>query len=118
MKILLATTFALACSLPVHAQDAPHSKLLVASYATLVAGNAADVWSTEHVLATGGHESNTTLNGSSLGRIVATKAITVGATAVLMTVLTKSGHPKIAAVFGFGSGGIGFAAAAHNVTQR
>lgn len=82
-----------------------------------IAGNAADLITTKQVLDAGGHESNTTINGSSFPHIAATKAITVGLTVVAMKVLAAHGHPKIAAVLGFGSGFLGFGAAYHNAGQ-
>lgn len=118
MKITIAILALSLFSISVHAQEREPSQMLVTSGSIFcVAGNVADLITTRDVLNAGGHESNTTLNGSSFPRIAATKAITVGLTVVAMKVLAAHGHPKIAAVLGFGSGFVGFGAAYHNVGQ-
>lgn len=118
MKTSAFVLAALLVSSTVHAQEREPSQMLTVSASIFcVAGNVADLITTRDVLNAGGHESNTTLNGSIFPHIAATKAITVGLTVVAMKVLADHGHPKIAAVLGFGSGFVGFGAAYHNAGQ-
>lgn len=88
--------------------------LTVTSYAALVGGNVADVVATARALDSGAaHESNP-LIGSSMGRIVATKALTVAVATIAMRALETHRHPRAAAIIGIVGGVVGFGAAVHN----
>lgn len=87
--------------------------------ATLVSGQAFDVWTTTRALDRGCHEGNP-LYGSrtpSTGRLLAGKAITIGPVAVAASLLQAMGHPKLAAMFGYGGGAVGFGVGAANLAR-
>lgn len=102
----------LALASPVHAQDVT-PRIDWTAYSVLVAGNVADLVTTQRVFAQGGSEADPLL-GHALPRIIATKAIMVSITALGMRALETHGHPKVASWLGLFSGGVGVAAAVHN----
>lgn len=98
------------------AEDTPKAST-VAPYCVLIAGNVADLVTTQRALSRGAIEGNPAL-GSSAGRIATQKALGTAGTAVVMYWLARSGHPTIAKWIGYVNGSVMFAAALHNQQVR
>lgn len=85
------------------------------AYSVMVAGNVADLWTTQSALASGrAHEGNPALQRQGIGTITVAKVCGVVAIGVAMRTLAQHGHPKVARVLGFVDGGVTFTAAMHN----
>jgi hypothetical protein len=85
--------------------------------AALVAGQAFDVWTTQHALGRGCREGNAGLYGAqpSTGRLVAMKTVMVLPAALAGVWLQKGGHPRLARAIGYGAGSVGVMAGAMNL---
>jgi hypothetical protein len=99
------------------AEDTPKAST-VAPYCVLIAGNVADLVSTQQAFKRGAVESNPFMAGEGLGRISSRKAITAGLMIVLMRALETHGHPTAAKWIGYVDGSVMFAAALHNQQVR
>lgn len=85
------------------------------AYTVLVAGNVADLWTTQAALASGrGYEGNPALWKQGIGQIAIAKTGGVLVLVGAMRFLETHGHPKIARALGFIDGGVTVSAALHN----
>lgn len=84
------------------------------AYSVMVAGNAADLWTTRQAFQRGAHEGNGITSTTRIGWLAVSKASAVLAVGMTMRLLERRGHPRIARVVGYLDGGATFAAAIHN----
>lgn len=103
--------FLVLASTAVHAQD---RLTPAAPYLVMVAGNVADLWTTQSAIGRGALETNPVLAGSSRATLALAKVGGTVAFAVVMRALEAHGHPTIAKWFGYVDGAAMFAVAAHN----
>jgi len=83
-------------------------------YVLMVAGNAADLWTTKAAFDRGAQEANSIMAGLSIGQIAVAKGATTAGMVILMRFLETHGHPRVAKVIGYVDAGATFTAAAHN----
>lgn len=104
--VLLAST--------AQAQDKPKASIFdVAPYVVAIGGPVADVWKSDEAFKRGAHEANPLLPTDTASILVAK----IGSTTVaifVMRYLDTHGHKTLAKFVGYGTGGFGFALAAHN----
>ncbi len=111
MKTSLLLLLLLLTPIAASAQDTPFH---AAPYVVLVAGQVADLWTTQAAIGRGAVETNPGLAGTSRATLALTK---VGGTVVLvglMRLMETHGHPTAAHVFGYLSGGASVALAISN----
>lgn len=89
------------------------------SYAALTAGQVADGEETIRAFFRGCVESNPLLGAQqrNIARVAWTKTFVIGGTSVLMRVMDRKGHPKVAKVLGYFGGAVGAGAALYNSQQ-
>jgi hypothetical protein len=85
-----------------------------APYVVMVAGNVADLWTTQQAFSRGAIEGNGLIGGRPIVKLALMKMSFTCAMALAMRTLTAHGHPRIATVLGYVDGGITFGVAAHN----
>lgn len=108
-------------AIPAAAQDRPITdrSLHPKPYALLVGGQLADVGSSAWAFSRGCHEGNRTAYHSaqpSASELLKTKALMVLPSLGVIYLAQKTGHQTIANWFGGVTGGLGFGAAAYNLT--
>lgn len=107
---LKAVTILLLCLVP-HVASAQSP----APYAVVIAGNVADIWTTQRAFDRGLVEGNPLLGQHpKFSTLVATKVATTAVTILAMRTLASHGHPTLAKVLGYTLGGVTLAVAGHN----
>lgn len=90
------------------------SPWLLNAYLAMVAGNGADLATTQQAFTRGAHEDNGFTSTTRIGPLAVSKvSFTVGM-ALAMRLLDAHGHPRAARMLGFVDGGVTFGVAAHN----
>jgi len=87
-----------------------------AHYVWMIAGNAADLWTTRQAFQRGAVEGNGIVTGRPFGVLTASKVSFVTGLTLAMRLLETHGHPRAAKVLGYVDGTIAFGVTAHNGT--
>lgn len=97
-----------------------NSPLLNLSYGVLIAGNIADIGTTQEAFSRGAHESVGLLTAGTqdIKTIAISRIIIVSGLAYLMHSAQKHDHPTLAKMIGFIDGGLTLGAAIHNTNVK
>jgi len=114
-EVIIAVLAVFLLSASAQAQEPkPNTFTNLAPYIFMASGNAADLWTTHEALASGHAYERNPLLSQDIGKIAAVKIASTVATAVMMHVMDKLGHPKIAKTLGYAAGSVTWGVAAHN----
>ncbi len=87
---------------------------LLTAYLTMLAGNGADLVTTQQAFQRGAHEGNGLTSTSRIGPLAASKVSFTLGLGLAMHLLDTHGHKRAARALGFVDGGVTFGVALHN----